>query len=137
MREAVGGSLLFYIMLSFIFIFIVFIAVVMNYAATFRASNYVLTRIEQTEGKVAIGTKNDKRCTGNRDNCTLYSALKSMNYYNDLNVTCREITANGTIIGSVYTITTSVKFEVPLLGVDLPLYINNDTKTIYSARCTI
>ena len=52
MREAVGGSLLFYIMIGFIFIYIVFIAVIMNYAATYRASNYVITALEESEGEV-------------------------------------------------------------------------------------
>lgn len=137
MREAVGGSMLFYIMISFIFLFIVFIAVIMNYAATYRANNYIVTRIEQTEGRVQVGSKSDPKCLGSRDNCTLYSALKSMNYYNDLGVKCREITAGSKVLGAVYTVTTSVTFEVPLLGVDLPLYINNDTKTIYGVRCQI
>ena len=124
MREAVGGSMLFYIILIFIFIYIVFIAVIMNYAATFRASNYVLTTLEETEGQVVLGTK------GDTDTSTLYGMLKNMNYHNDLFVTCSENNH-----GAVYKITTVVQFELPLSGVDLPLYINNETKTIYGVSC--
>ena len=132
MREAVGGSLLFYIILGFIFVYIVFIAVIMNYAATYRASNYVLTRLEQTEGKVNIGSKSDSACKNTSDDtCSLYSTLKTMNYYNDLGVCCKQ--QNN---GLVFKITTSVIFEVPLMGVDLPLYINNETKTIYGKNCS-
>jgi len=124
MREAVGGSMLFYFILIFIFIYIVFIAVIMNYAATYRASNYVLTTLEETEGQVVLGTK------GSTDTETLYGMLKSMNYHNDLNVTCSENNH-----GAVYKIKTSVDFEVPLIGIDMKLYINNETKTIYGVSC--
>ena len=50
MREAVGGSILFYIILGFVAVYIIFIGVIMNYAATFRASNYVVTTLEEYEG---------------------------------------------------------------------------------------
>lgn len=124
MREAVGGSLLFYIMLIFLVIYIFFIGVIMNYAATYRASNYVLTRLEETEGMVAKGTKNDTNTS------TLYGQLKAMHYNNDLVVCCKENKQ-----GAVYKITTNVAFKVPLIGVDLKLYVNNETKTIYGVKC--
>ena len=116
MREPVGGSVLFMIILGFIAVYIVFIAVIMNYAATFRASNYVLTTIEETEGNVNYQT--------------LKEALERQHYHNALNVTCSQ-NSNG----AVYKITTYVAFEVPLLGVDLTLAINNETKTIYGENC--
>ena len=76
MREAVGGSILFYIILGFLAVYIIFIGVIMNYAATYRASNYVLTKIEQTNAEVKIGTQSDTKADG-----TLYGILKSQNYY--------------------------------------------------------
>ena len=124
MREAVGGSVLFMIILGFIGVYIVFIAVIMNYAATYRASNYVLTTLEETEGQVYLGTK------GDTDTSTLYGMLKTMNYHNDFVVTCSENTN-----GAVYKITTTVNFEIPLIDVDLKLKINNETKTIYGVSC--
>ena len=81
MREAVGGSMLFYIILGFLAVYIVFMGVIINYAATYRASNYVLTRLEQTEGKIELGTSNDTT-----DMNTLYGAVKSKKYYNKLSV---------------------------------------------------
>ena len=122
MREAVGGSLLFYIMIGFIFVFIVFIAVIMNYAAAYRASNYVLTMIERTEGNVQMGTSKDTS-----DNNTLYGALRERKYYNSLSVCC-----NQNSNGAIYKITTVVQFDLPLINVHLPLYINNETKTLYN-----
>lgn len=116
MREAVGGSMLFYIILIFIFIYIVFIGLIMNYAATYRATNYVVTTIEETEGDVLY---ND-----------LKSGLQSRNYHNDLTVTCSENSD-----GAVYKVETYVAFEIPLMGIDLTLAITNDTKTIYGENC--
>lgn len=116
MREAVGGSMLFYIILIFIFIYIVFIGLIMNYAATYRATNYVVTTIEETEGEVL-----------HKD---LLDNLKHKNYHNGLTVTCSENSD-----GAVYKVKTYVTFEVPLMGIDLDLAITNDTKTIYGENC--
>ena len=117
MREAVGGSLLFYIMIGFIFIYIVFIAVIMNYAATYRASNYVITALEESEGEV--------------NRTTLIESLQDRNYYNDLSITCSE-NSNG---DAVYRVTTYVNFDVPLIDAHLRLAINNETKAIYGEPC--
>ncbi len=120
MREAVGGSMLFYIILIFIFIYIVFIGLIMNYAATYRASNYVITALEESEGNVLRSQ--------------LVEDLRNRNYYVDKNglvITCRE-NSNG---DPIYRVTTSVSFELPLMGIDLNLKINNETKAIYGATC--
>ena len=125
MREAVGGSILFYIILGFLAVFIIFIALIMNYAASYRASNYVLTMLERTEGQVNIGTQNDT----SRDK-TLYGALHERNYYNSLEVCCVE-----NMNGAIYKIQTVVNFELPMLGLNLDLPIRNETKTIYNVKC--
>ena len=53
MREADWWFIIIlYYDFGFIFIYIVFIAVIMNYAATYRASNYVITALEESEGEV-------------------------------------------------------------------------------------
>ena len=119
MREAVGGSMLFYIILIFIFIYIVFIGVIMNYAATYRASNYVVTTLEETEGDVS------KR--------QLVEALKTKNYYNSLTISCQE-NSNG---DAIYKVETVVNFDVPLMSISLPLKIKNETKAIYGVKCKI
>lgn len=117
MREAVGGSVLFMIILGFIAVYIVFIAVIMNYAATYRASNYVITTIEETEG--------------NKNYRDLQDLLKTKNYYNDLVITCSE-NSNG---DAVYKVETFVNFQIPLLDIDLNLSVNNETKAIYGVGC--
>ncbi|MBQ8891462.1 MAG: hypothetical protein IJ068_01190 [Bacilli bacterium] len=114
MREAVGSSILFYIILMFIGIFIVFIAIIMNYAAAYRTNNYVVNMIEQSEGQ-------------DNFNSDLVSYLQSKNYNNGLIVTCSH-NENG----SVFHIKTYVTFYIPIIEAGFPLEINNDTKTIYT-----
>ena len=130
MREAVGGSILFYIILGFLAVYIVFIGVIMNYAATYRASNSVLTKIEQTEATTYVGTSGDSKT----DN-TLYGMLRAQNYHNRLDVCCADLVTDGNV-ASIYKIRTYVNFEFPLLGVNLDLVIKNDTKTIYGISCS-
>ena len=122
MREAVGGSILFYIILGFLAIFIVFIALIMNYAACYRASNYVLTMLERTEGQVSKSE--------------LEEALRERSYYNTLTVCCHEYTnSSDNKTGSVYKIETQVNFDIPMIGLQLTLPIRNETKTIYATPC--
>ena len=124
MREAVGGSMLFYIILIFIFIYIVFIGLIMNYAATYRASNYIISALEEYEGSIATEvTSKDSLCTD----------LRSRNYHNKVLLSCRN-DRNG---DAVYQVTTFVSFELPLMAIDLDLKINNETKPIYGVSCTI
>ncbi len=50
MREAIGGTLLLYIVLIFLFIYIIFMGVVIHYGRVFRWKNTVVSYIEQYEG---------------------------------------------------------------------------------------
>ena len=125
MREAVGGSMLFYIILIFIFIYIVFIGLIMNYAATYRASNYIITDLEETLGIAAVsGTeKNDELCNN----------LRSRNYHNNVFISCRNQNEND----AIYKVKTYVAFELPLMGINFTIEIKNETKAIYGEACTI
>jgi len=114
MREAVGGSVLFMIILGFIAVYIVFIAVIMNYAATYRANNYVVNELETSMGEVSKDS--------------LKEELSSRQYNYPFKVTC-----NSNAAGSVYQVTTYVVFEIPLIGERWHLDIKNETKTIMAA----
>lgn len=50
MREALGGTLLLYIVLSFLIVYIFFMAFVINYGRVFKAKNTAVLYIEQDEG---------------------------------------------------------------------------------------
>ena len=132
MKDAIGSSVLFYVILIFLAIFIIFIAFIMQYATAFRASNYVVTMLERTEGQIDIGSK-DTSVAGDG---SLYGYLKERLYYGKLDVACSVIGNPNTTGGAVYRVTTQVQFKLPLLEVDLPIYINNETKTIYKVGCS-
>ena len=126
MKDAVGSSILLTIILAFLAIFIIFIAFIMNYATAYRASNYVVTMLERTEGNIDIGTKNNSKAGD--DDLTGY--LKQRLYHGDLFLVC-----NDNQNGAVFKVTTMIQFDLPLIDVHLPIYINNETKTIYDVYC--
>lgn len=55
MREAIGGTMLMYIVVFFLFVYIFFMAVVINYGRVFRAKNSLISYIEAEEGFKAGG----------------------------------------------------------------------------------
>ena len=125
MSDAVGSSILFYIILIFLGLFIVFIAFIMQYATAYRASNYVVTMLERTEGQVVIGDSKSTAGDG-----TIYGALKERLYNNGVQIKC-----SNNNNGAVFKVTTKLQFDLPLIEVHLPIYINNETKTIYGVSC--
>ena len=124
MREAVGGSLLFYIVITFLVIYIVFIGFIMNYASAYRAGNYVVSQIEA--------------CEADMNNCgrTNFSQIKDdikskYRYLGDVKYCCYNNAK-----GSVYRATLSVEFELPLIGKVSPFLVKSETKTIYGVSCS-
>lgn len=119
MREAVGGTLLFYIIIIFLFVYIVFIGVIMNYASTYRAGNYIVSNIEEYEADVDVKSSDFKK-----------NFLDKYHYTGNINYCCKD-NSNG----SIYQVTTYVGFEIPLFNIDLDLPIKLETKTIYGVHC--
>ena len=120
MREAVGGTLLFYIIITFLFVYVIFIGVIMNYASTYRTNNYIVSIIEENEADI---------------NVTGYDFLQNIqnNYhYNGQIDYCCLDNSNG----SVYRVKTYVAFELPLISLNLKLPITMETKTIYGISCS-
>ena len=50
MREAVGGTMLMYIVVVFLIVYIIFMSVVINYGRVFRVKNALISKIENDEG---------------------------------------------------------------------------------------
>ena len=125
MREAIGGSLLLYLIIPIIILFIVFIGFIMNYASAYRAANYVVTQYENCQGKV-----------GNCGNVTSDSIKKDIanKYYykGNYSVTCFSNGSNA----SVYRVTLPVEFELPLVGNFTPFKVVAETKTIQNSKCS-
>lgn len=146
MREAIGSTFLFNIMIVFIFFFSAFLAIAINYSQAFRIKNQVINYIEQYEGM------NDT----SRQEIIKY--MSDSGYYRE--VTCASTGGNNyegnTIddngsdvsIGSnkvkglcikklsnansdtYYRVTTFVKFNFPLIGDLFTFPVKGETRII-------
>lgn len=123
MREAVGSSLLMYLIIPIIVLFIIFIAFIINYASAYRSANYVVTQIET--------------CQANMSNCdhTSFDKIKKdvrdkYHYLDTIDYSCRTNDK-----GAVYGVTLKVTFELPLIGKVGVYNVKSETKTMYGAKC--
>ncbi len=120
MREAVGGSLLIYLILPIIALFVCFIAFIMNYASAYRAANYIASQYENCQSMVGdCGSISEK---------TINEYVAKKYYYKGkYEANCYE---NGTN-SKVCRITLPVEFDVPVLGRFKPFNVVVETKTLH------
>lgn len=117
MREAIGTTFMYYLIIPIFVFLIFFVTFVMKYASAYRANNYVATLYEQYEGKPS--------------NCTVCDALSNYYYEGNPTVTCTNLQN----YGSVYSVSTKVSFDIPLLDVKVGPTIKTETKTVYGVSC--
>ena len=128
MREAVGGSLLLYLVIPIIIIFIVFIGFIMNYAAAYRAANYVVSQIEN--------------CQGRMNKCGKYDSQWKQTITDQVRIDYKYKTPDNSVIKSCYVengkdnyvfrVSLPISFDIPLLGVVKPMVVKAETKTIHN-----
>ena len=140
MREAVGSSFLFQIMIIFIFFFAAFMAIAINYSQAFQTKNKIINAIEQAEGYNATSRKtleDIKSTTGyfrgiSDDVCKdklgdgAFVAKSTLNA--DLKGMC--IKRNETASGSYYTVSTFIWFNFPIIGDIATIPVKGETKLI-------
>ena len=120
MREATGGALLIYLVIPIIILFIVFIGFIMNYAAAYRAANYVVTQLETCNGNLSTcGHMSDEQLNQN--------VRQKYHYMNEIRYDCSMKNSKGTVC----TVSLDVNFDVPLLGMMTVYTVTAQTKTIY------
>lgn len=152
MREAVGSTFLFNIMIIFIFFFASFLAIAINYSQAFRVKNQIINYIEQYEGlnetseeKIVQYASNsgyykeitcdcDSGGVGNNYNCgTMINDNK-----NGGAIKFNGNTAKGVCIRKLknaddetyYRVTTFVKFNLPIIGDFFTFEVKGETKLI-------
>ena len=125
MREAIGGTYTLYVFFAVIIVYVCFMGFIMNYASTYRASNYIISEIEAYEGNIESRKQ------------TISNNLQSKySYVNGWSYCCSNVTGNSTSAGgTIYTVSTSVIFDIPLINIKGRIPIKNDTKTIYNTTC--
>ena len=122
MREAVGGSLLLYLIIPIIIIFIVFIGFIMNYASAYRAANYIVTQIESCQGY------SDCKSNWNKE----YVSSK-YHYVGPATISCRKI--DGISNAVVYDVELKVVFDLPIIGSFNAYSVKSETKSMHNNTC--
>ena len=122
MREAIGGTVIFYILIPIMFLFIFFISFIMVYASAYRASNYVITQIET--------------CDAGISNCN-HSSIDSIKqyvkekYHYNGNI---DFCYNENVKGTIYRTTLYVTFDLPFLENLIAYPVRSESKTIYNVH---
>ena len=142
MRDAVGGSFMIKVFIVFLGVYIVFMAVALNYAKAFRVKNQIINIIEQNEG-IDADDYNDK--SNNSSLSKIYSYLAKVSY-----TTGNDVAKNKCETGSYiddryifcintytydknktyYKVTTFVSLELPFFGINIPVPIKGETRMI-------
>ena len=132
MREAIGGSYIIYIAVIFIMIYIFFVGFLMNYAAAYRAANYVITQIENCQGKMDnCDITNLEKIT--QDIKKKYNYITPKRAPNTNGIISPACLANGD--GVIYRVELPVEFDLPLLGGLRWMTVKAETKTIHDTSC--
>lgn len=117
MRESIGGTLLIYIVLGFITLFIIVIASITQYGKIFRIKNAAINYLEQIEG-----------ITNTADLELLQDKLLELGYSDDYWYVCRD---DSNPKGSYYQVVLRTYFELPFnTGFTIP--VKGDTRVIES-----
>ena len=145
MREAVGSTFLFKLMIIFIFFFASFLAIAINYSQAFRVKNQVINLIEQYEG---LSEENQERianlingsgyyrvasCTCDKDfNCNNRTGdnLNGGSIDNTNGLCIRRLTTGADGTDAYYSVTTFVSFNLPIVGNFFTFPVKGETKVI-------
>ncbi len=124
MREALGGSLLLYLIIPIIVLFIFFIAFIMNYASAYRAANYVVTQIENCQGHTDC--LDMEKVTE-----TVRKTYKYIVPNNGIVPVCYIRNSSSKTVNSyVYRVSLPVSFDLPLISSINTITVKAETKTI-------
>lgn len=131
MRESFGGAFMLKLAITFLIIYVSFMAVAVNYAKAFRVKNQIINILEQNQysGQNDDATKN-----------IIFGYLSDV-HYNVGSVECssdRSLDAYGICIeghdnnqgSSYYRVTTYISIDFPFFGIKMILPIRGETKTI-------
>lgn len=112
MRESIGGTMLFWIVLFFMSLFITFLAAVIQYARVYKIKNSLINYLEQSEG---ISSQSE-----------FESALNGLGYpVNGKYVICRYDAGSR---GGYYYIKLFASFEI--MGISIDVSIAGETRLI-------
>ena len=115
MRESIGGTMLMWIVLFFLSIFIAFMASIIRYARVYKIKNSAINYIERSEGLTSPEELRDE--------------LTALGYPKDGKfVVCRYVTDRG----GFYYLKLFATFSFPIVGISFDVRIKGETRTIES-----
>lgn len=115
MREALGGTLLTYIVLFFLAVYIAFMAIVINYAKVYKMKNEVVSYIENSEGVAS-----------NANMLEIFKMMYENGYPNGMDI-CY---TNGKNNSVYYSIRLYMAFSLPLVDNKIEVPVNGETSAI-------
>lgn len=140
MREAVGSTFLFKLMIFFIFFFASFLAIAINYSQAFRIKNQIINVLEQYEGYGDTSKEKIWNVIGNSGYYRYHPCVNNSNKLEGQNITYNGTTINGVCVYGkksgpegkymVYKVTTYVSFDFPVLGNVFTIPVSGETKAI-------
>lgn len=135
MREAIGSSLLFNLVITFVIVMIAFLISSLAYSKAFKVKNRIINIIEKNEG------------FDNSLSSEINNELSNMGYRVSKNHNCKKIdnielvsTGNSyeyciyekkTTNGSYYKVVTYMYFDIPIIGSLLHFPVSGETKVFY------
>jgi len=139
MKEAIGTSMVFNLMMIFVGVFIIILIGSISYSKGFKIRNRIIDRIEEYQGfnngDVKTAIENDLKAIGykivEKQNCAHNGVSEEQiltTSYNDYNYCVYEFKTSK---GNYYGVKVFISFEFPLIGsyINIPLY--GETRIIY------
>lgn len=139
MREAVGSTFLFKLMIFFIFFFASFLAIAINYSQAFRIKNQIINALEKYEG---LNDTSKKLIVDTTINSGYHREVNCSNRNDGDFVSYESKTAKGICIlkegnppnGRYYKVTTYVSFNFPIIGNLFTFPVVGETKVITNLK---
>lgn len=149
MRESIGGTWLFTIVIVFIVLFTSFLALSINYSKAFKVKNGIVNIVEKNEG-LSAKAKEEIKDYLSSVGYVVYSSCPSYTHVSNLESAkgfersatnlsrykyciARVIDNNGNIQKNYYKVTVFFRVDLPIFGEIFTFPITGETKPIYFA----
>lgn len=134
MKDAFGGTFMLYILLFFLAVYIIFIAMTLNYAKAFKAKNKIVDIIEKYEGE-NCQTENEA-LPSYEDTC--FSEIDEVkNSYshdiikgNEISSISLKLNKNKSNNTCYYTVNVAIPWKFPIFNIEGSWYIKGETRNV-------
>ena len=140
MREAIGNTFVYSIIIAFIGILFLILIGSLSYSKAFKIKNRIIEIIEKNDGydneKVRTEIDNYLKTVGynvsskasNRGTCTILNGTRAINTIKNYDYCIYRF---NTVKGPYYHVTVFISFDIPIISSYLRIPISGETKIIY------